>query len=226
VQPTLPFDATFRSPSLAGERSGSENPVARPNASRYEFVRHPKARRYIIRVAENGVVRVTLPRWGSKREAEAFAERERGWIEKQQRRAQAERERREHERQRATTNGESAERPLSADEQRALRVRATNELPPRLLELAAQHALAVSRVSVRNQLWRWGSCNRNGHICLNWRLVTMPDWVRDYVMVHELMHLKRMDHSPKFWRLVADACPEYKAARAWLRTNARAESRT
>ena len=49
-----------------------------------------------------------------------------------------------------------------------------------------------------------------GHICLNWRLVTMPDWVRDYVIIHELMHLKRLDHSPKFWKLVAAACPEYQ----------------
>jgi predicted metal-dependent hydrolase len=45
----------------------------------------------------------------------------------------------------------------------------------------------------------------------------MPDWVRDYVLVHELMHLKRMDHSPTFWRLVEDACPNWREARAWLR---------
>ena len=50
----------------------------------------------------------------------------------------------------------------------------------------------------------------------------MPGWVRDYVLYHELMHLKRMDHSPKFWKLVAEAFPEYKKARAWLRSqNAR-----
>jgi predicted metal-dependent hydrolase len=45
----------------------------------------------------------------------------------------------------------------------------------------------------------------------------MPDWVRDYVMIHELMHLKRMDHSPRFWALVASACPAYDDARKWLR---------
>ncbi|PYQ97877.1 MAG: hypothetical protein DMF96_12990 [Acidobacteria bacterium] len=175
---------------------------------------------YIIRVAENGRVRVTVPRWGSKREAEAFVERERAWIEKQQRRAEAERER--GERERGTTNGEPAGRPQPADQQHALRERAKKELPPRLLELAARHDLSVSRVSVRNQRWRWGSCNRNGHICLNWRLVTMPDWVRDYVMLHELMHLERMDHSPRFWKLVKEACPEYQDARRWLRQVSRA----
>ena len=233
MQPTLPFDATLCRARLSGERNPTDSPDARlppprrgrlgeprrrstdppasggGNASPYEFVRHRKARRYIIRVAENGTVRVTVPRWGSKREAEAFAEHERAWIEKQQRRVKAERER-----ERGT---EPAERPLTADEQRALRERAKKELPPRLLELAGQHGLGVSRVSVRNQRRRWGSCNRNGHICLNWRLVTMPDWVRDYVMLHELMHLERMDHSPRFWKLVKEACPEYQDARRWLR---------
>ena len=106
--------------------------------------------------------------------------------------------------------------PLSPEVERELRDRAKRELPARLLELAAEHGLTVARVSVRNQRWRWGSCSRNGHICLNWRLVQMPDSVRDYVMIHELMHLKRMDHSPKFWKLVAEACPDFETARAWL----------
>jgi predicted metal-dependent hydrolase len=47
----------------------------------------------------------------------------------------------------------------------------------------------------------------------------MPDWVRDYVLIHELMHLRRMDHSPRFWALVAAACPDYQNARQWLRAN-------
>jgi predicted metal-dependent hydrolase len=75
----------------------------------------------------------------------------------------------------------------------------------------------VEHVSVRNQRWRWGSCSRQGRICLNWRLVRMPESVRDYVMIHELMHLRRMDHSPRFWKLVEDACPDFRSARAWLR---------
>ena len=179
------------------------------------FVRHPKARRYIIRIGEGGEVRVTIPRWGSKREAEVFAARERAWIEKQLR-ARAERE--ERERERRTSNDEAA---LPNDQrrasERALIARAKQELPPRLLELAAVHCLVVTKISIRNQRWRWGSCSRSGHICLNWRLVTMPDEVRDYVLIHELMHLKRMDHSPAFWKHVAAVCPEYQAARRWLR---------
>jgi predicted metal-dependent hydrolase len=175
-------------------------PSSQPLAPVLVFVRHPRARRYLIRVTDAGTVRVTVPRWGSKREAAAFAEREHAWIEKQLR--------------------ERAERPNDEPHSspRALLARARKELPPRLLELAARHGLIVTRVSIRNQRWRWGSCSRSGHICLNWRLVTMPEEVRDYVLIHELMHLKRMDHSPKFWKLVAAACPAYKEARAWLRS--------
>ena len=157
----------------------------------------------MIRVADDGTVRVTLPRWGSKREAAAFADRERAWIEKQQQRREQERLR-----PKPTT--------ISPEVERELRDRAKRELPARLLELAALHRLTVTRISVRNQRWRWGSCSRKGRICLNWRLLQMPDSVRDYVMIHELMHLKRMDHSPKFWKLVAGACPDFKSARAWL----------
>jgi predicted metal-dependent hydrolase len=162
------------------------------------FVRHRRARRYVLRVDPDGRVRVTIPRGGSKREAETFAARNRRWIERQRARL-------------AVTPA------VPAEEGRAARERARRELPPRLLVLAAQHGLAVTRISVRNQRTRWGSCGREGHICLNWRLVLMPDWVADYVMVHELMHLRRLDHSPAYWRLVAAAYPRFREARLWLR---------
>lgn len=167
-----------------------------PFATTY-FVRHRRARRYVLRLDTDGRLRVTIPRGGSRREAEAFVQRNIDWVVKQ--------------RARTTTNL----RPV--EDEKASRQKAGRELPERLLELAARHGLAVSRVSVRNQRSRWGSCGRDGHICLNWRLVLMPESVRDYVLVHELMHLRRMDHSPAYWRLVAEACPDYRSARDWLR---------
>ena len=139
------------------------------------------------------------------REARAFAGRLDAWIDKQRRRLD---------------EGRSVRAADTIDHvQPESRARARHELPSRLLELAAELGLAVSKVSVRNQRWRWGSCSPNGHVCLNWRLVNMPPSVRDYVMIHELMHLRRMDHSKKFWTLVAQACPDYEAARRWLREN-------
>jgi predicted metal-dependent hydrolase len=157
----------------------------------------------VIRVRADGVVRVTIPRWGSKREAQQFAESQQAWIDNQLARWRSERA--------------AAPSLVPPEVVRQLGAQARRELPMRLLELAAEHGLTVARISIRNQRWRWGSCSPTGHICLNWRLVTMPDWVRDYVLIHELMHLKRMDHSRKFWRLVAAACPRFREARAWLR---------
>ena len=95
--------------------------------------------------------------------------------------------------------------------------RAQVELPAVLSSWALRLGVRVGTVSVRDQKTRWGSCGRNGRICLNWRLLLMPDWVRDYVLVHELMHLQRLDHSPRFWALVGDAYPGFREARAWLR---------
>jgi predicted metal-dependent hydrolase len=152
---------------------------------------------------------VTLPRWGSLREARAFAGEQQPWIERQRRRLEKER----------TATPVVPEAVL-----REAWARAKRELPLRLLQLAATHGLTVTRVSIRNQRWRWGSCNRDAHICLNWRLVTMPESVRDYVLIHELMHLKRLDHSPKFWKLVKEACPEYQDAQRWLRHASRTRS--
>ena len=108
---------------------------------------------------------------------------------------------------------------FSADDRQRLRAQAYEELPVRLQALAEQHSLRVARISIRNQRTRWGSCGRDGHICLNWRLAAMPAWVRDYVMIHELMHLKRLDHSPAYWRLVAEAYPRFREARQWLRAH-------
>jgi len=161
------------------------------------FVRHRRARRYLLRVDHDGRLRVTIPRGGSRREADAFARRHVAWVLRQRARL--------------------PHSEFSPDDRRALRAKARVELPGRLRAVAAEHGLAVNRITVRNQRTRWGSCGRDGHICLNWRLVVMPPWVRDYVLIHELMHLKRLDHSPAYWRLVAAACPTYREARQWLR---------
>ena len=162
------------------------------------LVRHRWARRYILLVLDDGSLKVTLPRWGSKRAALQFVEANRAWIDEQRSRRQ--------------------QRPrLPAAEHDALRRRAAAELPPQLLTLAAQHGIAVERVSIRNQRARWGSCSSRGGITLNWRLTLVPDFVREYVMLHELMHRREMNHSPRFWRLVAAVCPRLIEARRWLR---------
>lgn len=164
------------------------------------LVRHRKARRYILRVLDDGTLRVTLPWRGSKREALAFAARSAEWI--------------------AGQRSASAASALRRDplDTRASRERAIKELPPALLALGREHGIAVTSVSIRNQRSRWGACSARGSITLNWRLILVPAFVREYVMIHELMHCRELNHSKRFWGHVRAACPRYREARQWLLT--------
>jgi predicted metal-dependent hydrolase len=98
-----------------------------------------------------------------------------------------------------------------------LRRLAARELPVRLEALAAQHGFVVRRVTVRSQRTRWGSCSRRGTISLNWRLIQTPESVRDYIILHELAHLRQMNHSSRFWQEVERLCPDYRTAERWLK---------
>jgi predicted metal-dependent hydrolase len=93
------------------------------------------------------------------------------------------------------------------------------ELPARTWELAAITRVNVTQVTVRNQRSRWGSCSVGGTISLNWRLVQTPDFVRDYIIHHELMHLREMNHSAHFWAQVEEVCPGWREAEEWLKRN-------
>ena len=190
-------------------------------------------------------MRVTVPRGGSRREAEAFVRENRRWIEGERTRVTTQHPPRDwgtgtavmfRGRSVALTVDDRASvvsyanRRIPLDRRMPVRTLVENdlrhiaheELIPRLHELAADHGLKVTRVSIRNQRSRWGSCARSGHIALNFRLVQMPDDVRDYVLVHELMHLHQQNHSRRFWRLVEAACPGFRDAERWLRTSGRA----
>jgi predicted metal-dependent hydrolase len=98
-----------------------------------------------------------------------------------------------------------------------LRAEAAGELPGRCLAFAEQWQLRVASVHVRNQRSRWGACSARGVITLNWRLIQMPAFVADYVILHELMHLRQPNHSRRFWREVARVCPDWREAERWLR---------
>ena len=100
-----------------------------------------------------------------------------------------------------------------------LRRMAEKELPVRTRELAQVHGITIRRVSVRAQKTRWGSCSARGTISLNWRLIQTPPFVVDYLIVHELMHRREMNHSKRYWKHVADAFPAYREAEAWLKSN-------
>ncbi len=91
-------------------------------------------------------------------------------------------------------------------------------LERRTQALASHLGLVCSRVSVRATRSKWGHCTPDGAIQYNWQIILAPDPVVDYLVAHEVCHLRHLNHSPAFWDLVASVCPDYRAQRAWLRT--------
>lgn len=84
---------------------------------------------------------------------------------------------------------------------------------------AAQMGVRPASFSIRNQRTRWGSCSTRGALSFNWRLIMAPPEVLDYVVVHELAHMKEQNHSKAFWKIVSKYCPDYLKHRQWLKQN-------
>jgi predicted metal-dependent hydrolase len=101
------------------------------------------------------------------------------------------------------------------------RRRAREIFAERIVVCNAAYGFAYGRVSIKEQKSRWGSCSRRGNLNFNWRLLLAPLPVLDYVVTHELAHLKELNHSQRFWQLVARACPDYVTHRRWLRHHGR-----
>jgi predicted metal-dependent hydrolase len=83
--------------------------------------------------------------------------------------------------------------------------------------LSSQMDISYKRIVIRGQKTRWGSCSRKKTLSFNWKLIMVPEPVLEYVIVHELLHLKEMNHSKKFWELVARNCPDWREHKKWLK---------
>ena len=101
---------------------------------------------------------------------------------------------------------------------RCYMAQAPQHLTGRSAAFGHQFGIQWKRLTVRDQRRRWGSCSVGGCLTFNYRLVMAPDDISDYVVLHELMHRRELNHSRKFWALVAAACPEYRQRRTWLST--------
>lgn len=98
---------------------------------------------------------------------------------------------------------------------------AERRLAARVRAHARAAGVTVSRVSIRDQKTRWGACSGRGTLTFSWRLVMAPDFVLDYLAAHEVTHLREMNHSPRFWRMLRAACAETDRAEAWLKRHGR-----
>lgn len=97
--------------------------------------------------------------------------------------------------------------------------KALSVIPDKVKYYAEIMGVTYGRITIRNQKTRWGSCSSKGNLNFNCLLMLMPDKVLDYVVVHELCHLKQMNHSKKFWKEVERYMPDYKNYKKWLNEN-------
>ena len=164
-----------------------------------EVRRSPRARRWRLEVPWGKPTRLTVPPWMSGVEIDRLLVEKRSWIEEQRRRQ---------------VPRLGLER-LAVSESEARM--AARELVCALAEEESERlGVAYQRIRVAGQRTFWGSCSARGTLSFNWRLVLAPLDVLDYVVVHELCHLRVSDHSPRFWKLVESRRPEWRQRREWL----------
>ncbi|ALK11021.1 M48 family metallopeptidase [Blastochloris viridis] len=207
--------------------------------------RSVRARRYTLRLrtAERDAV-LTVPKRGSLAEATAFAERHAAWLMARLRRLPPQIEfvagasvpvrgvphLIEHRPDARGTvwvepGADGAPRLMVAGEAphvgRRVRDHLVRLARAELTTASARHAATVgrriARITIRDARSRWGSCSSSGRLSFSWRIVMAPPAVIDYLAAHEVAHLVHLDHSRRFWDLVAKLCPEHAAARLWLK---------
>jgi predicted metal-dependent hydrolase len=233
----------IRNPSPVSSRINRQ--IEWKHGIRVDVTFRPRARRYLLALQANGIARLVIPRRGTEAEGLRFLDRSEEWLLKRvaQWHSRSPARLPWTEGTRFLFRGEEA--ILRVEESTAgvklafadqvvrlkralpdyratihahLRRMAEKELSVRTRELAQAHGIAVKRVSIRAQKTRWGSCSARGTISLNWRLIQAPPFVVDYLIIHELMHRREMNHSKRYWKLVAEAFPDYRHAEKWLKS--------
>jgi predicted metal-dependent hydrolase len=206
--------------------------------------RNARARNYTLRVP--GPARppvLTMPSRGCMREAQEFLERHAGWLRRQLARLpqgmpiadggeipiRGIKHRIRHAGQRrgaAVLRHEGDEQPtlVVAGDPAHLKRRvidflkreARRDVEAAVQRYAARLEVRPTSLRLRDQTSRWGSCSAGGQLSFSWRLIMAPPFVLDYLAAHEVAHLRELNHSRRFWRLVEALCPDTEQARAWL----------
>ena len=123
------------------------------------------------------------------------------------------------EKQKATYAVPKVSEKLSPQEREAMIRKAGETLAARTAYFAEQMGVTYGRITIREQKTRWGSCSSKGNLNYNWKLILMPSEVLDYVVVHELAHRKEMNHSARFYAVVAKQMPDFAERQKWLRVH-------
>ncbi|MDO5136099.1 MAG: SprT family zinc-dependent metalloprotease [Eubacteriales bacterium] len=172
----------------------------------YTIIRS-RRRTLAIEIRRDGSVLIRAPLHMSEARIEAFVQEKREWIRKQLEKV-------------PVSGQEPPEIPRIPEEERVrLKKEAEALFHQRAAHFASLLQVKYNRITVREQKTRWGSCSSNQNLNFNWKLILAPREVLDYVVVHELCHLKEMNHSPAYWQEVERVLPDYQRQKDWLKQN-------
>ena len=160
-----------------------------------------------MQVKGDGQVEIRAPLRTSDAEIRRFLETHRRWLEKHLQKAQA------------LQQAKAGVRKLTAAETAELKKKAKRILPERVAYWAPLIGVRPGRIAVRCQKTRWGSCSTKGNLNFNCLLMLAPEGVIDYIVVHELCHLKHMNHSKRFYAEIEKVLPDYRQHQQWLKEN-------
>ena len=171
----------------------------------YIVVKSRRSKHVRIRVRQDGTVRVSAPHRLSSRMIDTFIIEKTNWILSS------------IEYFSRSPQKVSYIRKGSRDEYMKHKDEALEKVTVRLRHFSLIYGIVYRRVSIRNQRTRWGSCSRSGNLNFNYKVCFLPPAVLDYIVVHELCHIKEFNHSKKFWQEVGKTLPDYVELRKKLR---------
>lgn len=169
----------------------------------YRFRRYPRQKNLRLTVHQDASVLVTAPKWVGIREVEEFIRGQERWI-----------------LERVDKFLKEGQNSLGGSREEYLRYkeRARALAHHRLRYFNETYGFTWKKISIRNQKTVWGSCTEEGNLSFNYKIATLPPPLADYIIVHELCHLGELNHSKRFWELVAQTIPDYRWRRKALTT--------
>lgn len=170
-------------------------------------VRRSKRKSAAIKITADMQIVVFVPLYVSDNEIERMVISKSKWIDEHMLKVQS------------TIDERSKLEKITFEQVKELADQAVEYIPKRVKYYAEKENFVYNKITIKNLVSRWGSCSTKGNLNFNCLLMLMPDYVIDYIVVHELCHLREMNHSEKFWAEVEKIMPDYQRAELWLKQN-------
>lgn len=168
-------------------------------------VRRSKRKSAAIKITADMQIVVFVPLYVSDNEIERMVISKSKWIDEHMLKVQS------------TIDERSKLEKITFEQIKELADQAVEYIPKRVKYYAEKENFVYNKITIKNLVSRWGSCSTKGNLNFNCLLMLTPDYVIDYIVVHELCHLREMNHSEKFWAEVEKIMPDYQRAELWLK---------